>query len=107
MRISKRCGLLLQIQKISGSQSSNWSAAIKDQNLSADSRRELIEDLNQDGFDNLKNFSAKDVQLIQNRLALIKNSRDTSDPKIITEAFNEAEKDLKDMLTKATQRPAQ
>ena len=84
-----------------------YRSAIKDQNLSADSRRELIEDLNQDGFDDLKNFSARDLQLIQNRLALIKNSRDNGDSKIITDAFDEAEKDLKNMLAKATQRPAQ
>ncbi len=82
-----------------------YQAAIKDQNLSADSRRELIEDLNQDGFDNLKNFSARDVQLIQNRLALIDKSRNVTDQKIIADAFDEAEKDLKNMLAKATQRP--
>lgn len=82
-----------------------YQAAIKDQNLSADSRRELIEDLNQDGFDNLKNFSAHDVQLIQNRLALIDKSRNVTDQKIIADAFDEAEKDLKNMLAKATQRP--
>lgn len=84
-----------------------YKSAIKDPNLSPDSRRELIEDLNQDGYDNLRNFSARDVQLIRNRLALIEKSRNATDPKIITDAFNEAEKDLRNMLAKATQQPAQ
>jgi hypothetical protein len=82
-----------------------YQFAIKDPNLTPDSRRELIEDLNQDGYDNLKNFSEHDVQLIRNRLALIEKSRDSADPKIITDAFDEAEKDLRNMLAKATQRP--
>ncbi len=82
-----------------------YKIAIKDPSLTPDSRRELIEDLNQDGFDNLKNFSERDVQLIKNRLTLINNYRQDTDPKIITDAFNEAKKDLENMLAKASQRP--
>jgi len=82
-----------------------YKMAIKDTNLTDKSRRELIEDLNQDGFDNLKNLSQRDLQLVQNRLALINQSRNETDPKIITDAFNEAEKDLKEMLAKNAKNP--
>ncbi len=82
-----------------------YKLAINDQNLKPDSRRELIEDLNQDGFDNLKSLSDRDVQLVKSRLDLIGKYRQPNDPKMISDAFNEAEKDLKDMLAKAAQRP--
>ena len=82
-----------------------YKIAIKDTNLTADSRRELIEDLNQDGFDNLKNLSERDQQLVQNRLALIDQSRNAADPKIISDAFNEAEKYLKAMLARSALKP--
>ena len=77
-----------------------YKLAIRDAALTDKSRRELIEDLNQDGFDNLKSLSARDLQLVQNRLTLINQSRNENDPKTIADAFNEAEKDLKEMLAK-------
>ncbi|HEY2952893.1 MAG TPA: hypothetical protein VGK40_09935 [Verrucomicrobiae bacterium] len=71
-----------------------YQKAINDLNLPKDDRRNLIEDLNQDGFADRKNFTARDLQLIQNRLALIEQlAPDATDP-INAAAFKEAYKDL-------------
>src|SRR6185503_7131314 len=45
--------------------------AINDMTLTPSDRKNLIEDLNQDGFPDTKNLSARDLPLIQNRLTLI------------------------------------
>lgn len=78
-----------------------WSSAIFDQSINPDKRRELIEDLNQDGFENLKNLTDRDVELIQRRLALIDKFGNQAETPIIQNAFGEAQKDLQDMLAKA------
>lgn len=78
-----------------------WSSAIFDQSINPDKRRELIEDLNQDGFENLKSLTDRDVALIQSRLGLIDKYGNQADSPVIQKAFAEAQKDLQDMLAKA------
>ena len=82
-----------------------WHTAILDQAIPTDARRELVEDLNQDGIQNEKQPTAADLKLIVNRLELINRFRGEADSKIIADAFTEAEKDLKDMLAKAQPAP--
>ena len=84
-----------------------WHTSIMDKNLSLDARRELIEDLNQDGYDNLKSPTARDLMIMTNRLALIDRFRAESDHKVISGAFDEAEKDLRKMIQKYTAPPVQ
>jgi len=79
--------------------------AIDGSTLNRDTRRNLIEDLNQSGFTDPKNVSPADLPLIQKRLALIDASLlDTTDP-VNAEAFREARKDLLAMQAKLTDQP--
>ncbi len=67
--------------------------AINDSGMSKDQRRNLIEDLNQDGFSRGR-VEAGDLSLIENRITLIEqNVSKTSDP-VNVAAFKEAYKDL-------------
>lgn len=77
-----------------------YRAAINDAGLSVDQRRELIEDLNQDGFENLRKPTPRDLELVKNRLELINRYRNDVDHKVVVGAFKEAEKDLLNMLAK-------
>ncbi len=79
-----------------------YKAAINDLSLPKDDRRQLIEDLNQDGFMDRKNLTAKDVPLIAKRLEFIQqNAPLTTDP-VNLKAYAEANKDLLKMLERAT-----
>ncbi len=71
-----------------------YTKAINDAALPKDNRRELIEDLNQDGFIDKKNLSANDLQLIQNRIALVENLAPNALDPVNAAAFKEAHKDL-------------
>jgi len=71
-----------------------YQTAINDQNLSPDARRNLIEDLNQDGFPNTKNLTLADLPLIQKRIALIEELAPNALDPINARAFQEAYKDL-------------
>jgi hypothetical protein len=82
-----------------------YQKAINDMNLTASHRKNLIEDLNQDGFADTKNLTARDLPLIQNRLALIEElAPHATDPANIA-AFKEAYKDLLKMLGRAARPP--
>lgn len=76
-----------------------WHKAITDPAMPFDDRRELIEDLNQDGIQNEDKPTARDAQLITNRLALIDKFYSDNDPEGIKDAWKEAQKDLRNMLT--------
>jgi hypothetical protein len=82
--------------------------AINDMSLSANHRKNLIEDLNQDGFSDTKNLSARDLLLIQNRIALIENLAPSATDPANAAAFQEAYKDLLKMQerVKPPQKPA-
>lgn len=79
--------------------------AINDLNLGKDQRRNLIEDLNQDGFARNRKLETSDLPLIENRIALIeRNAPNASDP-INLAAFKEAYKDLVKMRERIVNPP--
>lgn len=71
-----------------------YQKAINDLALPKDHRRNLIEDLNQDGFPDTKNLTLRDLLLIQNRIALIEQLAPNATDPINVAAFKEAYKDL-------------
>jgi len=74
-----------------------WIASINDPNVSAHDRSDLIEDLNEEGFDDPKNITRNDLPLIENRLALIEQLAPSSMDDTNAAAFAEAYKDLTNM----------
>lgn len=79
--------------------------AINDAKLSNEQRKNLIEDLNQDGFANRKNLSANDLPLINNRMALIEQLVPSTTDPVNLAAMKEAYKDLVKMRERATKPP--
>jgi hypothetical protein len=77
-----------------------WIASINDPNVSAHDRSDLIEDLNEEGFDDPKNITNDDLPLIENRLALIEQLAPSSMDDTNAAAFAEAYKDLTNMRAK-------
>jgi hypothetical protein len=74
--------------------------AINDPNMSADARRNLIEDLNEAGFADPHNPAASDIALIQARIALIERLAAGATDPVNIRAFQEAYKDLNNMLNR-------
>jgi hypothetical protein len=74
-----------------------YQQAINDPVLTKNHRKNLIEDLNQDGFSDLKNLGTQDLPLIQNRIALIEQLAPTATDPVNVAAFKEAYKDLINM----------
>lgn len=82
-----------------------YQKAINDFSLTKNHRSNLIEDLNQDGFADTKNLTARDLPLIQNRITLIERlAPDNTDP-VNAAAFKEAYKDLLKMRERAERPP--
>ena len=82
-----------------------YVTAINDMGLSKDQRSNLIEDLNEDGFPNLKNLSVTDLPLIESRLALIEQLAPAAADEVNAAAFKEAHKDpvnMRDRITNAS-----
>lgn len=75
-----------------------WAAAINNPNLPAEERKDLIEDLNEDGLSDPKNPGAADLPLILNRLELIDELAPYAMDRVNADAFQEAQKDLLGML---------
>lgn len=75
---------------------SYWMSAINDPNLPANERKDLIEDLNEDGLSDPKHPGPEDMPLIANRLALLENL-DPMD-QVNADAMQEAYKDLTALL---------
>jgi hypothetical protein len=82
-----------------------YQKAINDSGLPGDHRKNLIEDLNQDGFPDRRNLGAKDLPLIQNRIALIEQLAPSATDPVNAAAFREAYKDLLKMRERASQPP--
>ena len=80
-----------------------WAAAINDPSLPPKERKDLIEDLNEEGFADPKNLTVDDLPLIQRRLALIELHMPAAMDEINAAAFAEAYKDLKKMYDRLTQ----
>jgi hypothetical protein len=83
-----------------------YQKAINDMTLSENHRKNLIEDLNQDGFPDTRNLSTRDLPLIQNRIAFIEQQAPLATDPANVAAFKEAYKDLLKMRERAS-RPAQ
>lgn len=75
-----------------------WVAAINDPSLSANERKDLIEDLNEDGLSDPKHPGPQDLPLILNRLQLIEELGPYAMDQVNADAFQEAQKDLLAML---------
>ena len=81
-----------------------YHSAILDPALTPDQRKNLIEDLNQDGLSNRRNPTPDDLKIIANRYdlaqAYLQQPYVQNDP-VATAAFLEANKDLFNMLQRA------
>jgi hypothetical protein len=82
-----------------------YEQTINDPILNRSHRKNLIEDLNQDGFGDTRNLTAKDLPLIENRIRLIEQLAPSSMDEVNAAAFKEAYKDLLNMRTKITGLP--
>ncbi len=80
-----------------------WADAINDPNMPAAARKDLIEDLNEEGFPDPKNITPDDLPLILNRIELIEAHAPLAMDDVNADAFAEAYKDLLKMLDKAMQ----
>lgn len=74
-----------------------YQQAINDPVLTKSHRKNLIEDLNQDGFADSKNLGPEDLPLIQNRIALIEQLAPGATDPVNVAALKEAYKDLLNM----------
>ena len=76
-----------------------WLDAIYDSSLPDNEREDLMEDLNEVGFDDLKNLTANDLSLIMNRLRIIDVVLPNADD-FMVEHLLEAQKDLINMAAR-------
>jgi hypothetical protein len=75
-----------------------WYSAINDPTLSAHERQDLIEDLNETGLINPRRPTPEDLPVIVNRLALIEQLAPQAMDEVNLAAFQEAYKDLVNLL---------
>ena len=80
-----------------------WVTAINDPGMPAESRKDLIEDLNEEGFDDPTHLTRDDLPLIVNRLQLIEELAPQAMDDVNAAAFAEAYKDLLHMFAKLSQ----
>jgi hypothetical protein len=80
-----------------------YEKAINDMTLTGSHRKNLIEDLNEDGFPDKRNITASDLPLIENRIALIDDLLPKASDPVNIAAFGEARKDLMNMSVRASQ----
>lgn len=78
-----------------------WKRAINDPRLPAGDRSDLIEDLNDEGYDDEGAFTAADLRLILARLDLIEHEMPLAMDATNAWALTEAYQDLLGMLAKA------
>lgn len=71
-----------------------WSQAINDPNLPSEERKDLIEDLNEDGLTDPKNPTPEDMPLIANRMQILEGMSSQPMDSVNAKAFAEAYKDL-------------
>jgi hypothetical protein len=79
-----------------------WVAAINNPDLSDHEREDLIEDLNEEGFEDPKNLTIDDLPLILNRIEIIETYAPMAMDDVNAAAFQEAYKDLLNMFAKVT-----
>ncbi len=81
-----------------------FHTAVLDPSLLPDQKRELVEDLNQDGLSNKKALTPEELKIVASRYALTQTylQQDyVQNDKVLHAAFREADKDLRKMLEKA------
>jgi hypothetical protein len=76
-----------------------WLGAINDPFVPPNERKNLIEDLNEDGFADPHHISPDEMPLVMSRIQLIEQLAPFSTDDTNTAAFNEAYKDLTNMLS--------
>jgi hypothetical protein len=81
-----------------------WYLAINDPNLSPDQRKDLIEDLNENGFPDPAHLTVDDLPLIESRLQLIEELAPEAMDQVNLAAFQEAYKDLTNMHRRLSRR---
>ncbi len=80
-----------------------WIQIINDPSVSANARKNLIEDLNEDGL-SYRNLTMDDLPAIQYRIELIEDLAPYAMDRVNADAFQEAHKDLVNMANRLTQR---
>ena len=75
-----------------------WIQAINDSKRPSNERKDLIEDLNEDGFPDPRHVTADDLPLILSRIEIIERLAPKAMDKINSAAFQEAHKDLMNMV---------
>jgi len=75
-----------------------WVAAINDPAIPPNARKDLIEDLNEDGFPDPKHVTEDDLPLILSRIELIEQLAPDAMDEVNADAFREAYKDLVNMV---------
>ena len=75
-----------------------WVGAINDSSLPAEERKDLIEDLNEDGLSDSHHPTAEDMPLIMRRIQLIEQLAPTAMDDVNRDALAEAHKDLVGLL---------
>jgi hypothetical protein len=81
-----------------------WVDAINDPTRSAHERKDLIEDLNEEGFDDPKSLTLDDLPLIESRIKLIEQLAPGAMDEANFAAFAEAYKDLVNMYARVAGR---
>ena len=84
-----------------------WAMAINDPSLSDSEREDLIEDLNEEGFEDPKNPTLDELPLIVNRLQIIEEYAPSAMDEVNARSFAEAYKDLFNMYVRLTGQPPQ
>jgi hypothetical protein len=74
-----------------------YQTAINDPGMSAENRKNLIEDLNETGFADPRHLTQADLALIENRIAMIEHLAPNAMDQVNADAFKEAYKDLQNM----------
>ena len=76
-----------------------WASAIDDPFIPANERKDLIEDLNEDGFADPHHIAPEEMPLVLSRMQLIEQLAPYAMDDTNAAAFEEAYKDLTNMLT--------
>jgi hypothetical protein len=82
-----------------------YQQAINDPQLTQSHRKNLIEDLNEDGFPDRRNLAPRDLPMIENRMTLIEQLAPSAMDDANAAAFQEAYKDLVNMRARITGQP--
>lgn len=82
-----------------------YQKAINDLALPNEHRKNLIEDLNRDGFPSTKNLTERDLPLIMNRISIIEQLAPSATDPVNAAAFQEAYKDLLKMRDRVLRPP--